>query len=396
MIVTLLNCKFKTENPPLLLINSSLKNNPIFKILNNSFIGLPSPFSISYWWNFGSLLGLCLIVQIFTGIFLAIHYSNSAKDAFFRVRAFSQNINLIWGFRIIHTNGARLFFICLYLHIGRGIFFNSYSLTHTWRIGTTIFIRVIGTAFLGYVLPWGQMSFWGAAVITKLLSTIPYFGTEIVQWLWGDFGVREVTLSRFFTLHYLLPFIVVALSITHLLLLHQSGSNNPLGLRVNFQKTFFHPQFLFKDLLGGFILILGLLTLCFANPWTLGDPENFNLANVIATPAHIQPEWYFLFAYAILRSIPNKFGGVIALASSVIILYLLPLTHKSKLQTNRFYPFRKGLFWVLTGVFLLLTWVGARPVETPYIFTGQFLSLIYFLSHLSFSQFQKNWDLLLC
>nr|QZI85897.1 cytochrome b [Agapanthia amurensis] len=355
------------------------KSSPIFKIMNNSLIDLPSPSNISSMWNFGSLLGLCLMLQIITGIFLAMHYCPSIEMAFNSVAHICRDINYGWLLRTLHANGASFFFICLYIHIGRGMYYGSYTLKETWLIGVTIFFLVMGTAFLGYVLPWGQMSFWGATVITNLVSAIPYLGTMIVQWIWGGFAVDNATLTRFFTFHFLFPFIIVALVIIHLLFLHQTGSNNPLGTNSNIDKTPFHPYFTLKDLLGFIILLMSLLTLTLSNPYLLGDPDNFTPANPLVTPVHIQPEWYFLFAYAILRSIPNKLGGVIALVMSIAILYTLPFFNKKKMISNQFYPINKTLFWTMVTTIILLTWIGARPVEDPYIFVGQILTVTYFL-----------------
>nr|UBS93989.1 cytochrome b [Saperda tetrastigma] len=358
------------------------KSSPLIKILNNSLIDLPTPSNISTFWNFGSLLGLCLGIQIVTGLFLAMHYCPNIDLAFNSVAHICRDVNYGWLIRTLHANGASFFFICLYIHIGRGIYYSSYYLIETWMIGVTIFFIVMGTAFLGYVLPWGQMSFWGATVITNLLSAIPYLGTMIVQWVWGGFAVDNATLNRFFTLHFLLPFVVTALVIVHLLFLHQTGSSNPLGTNSNIDKLPFHPYFSFKDLVGYLIMSLLLIILTLSNPYLLGDPDNFIPANPLVTPIHIQPEWYFLFAYAILRSIPNKLGGVIALVMSIAILYILPFSNKKKFQSNQFYPINKILFWSLFTIILLLTWIGARPVEDPYILIGQILTVIYFSYYL--------------
>nr|QWB85946.1 cytochrome b [Menesia sulphurata] len=354
------------------------KTSPLIKILNNSLIDLPTPSNISSLWNFGSLLGLCLGIQIITGLFLAMHYCPNVELAFNSVAHICRDVNYGWLIRTLHANGASFFFICLYIHIGRGIYYSSYYLIETWMIGVTIFFLVMATAFLGYVLPWGQMSFWGATVITNLVSAIPYLGTMIVQWIWGGFAVDNATLNRFFTLHFLLPFIVTALIIIHLLFLHQTGSNNPLGTNSNIDKIPFHPYFTLKDLLGFLIMSFLLIILTLSNPYLLSDPDNFIPANPLVTPIHIQPEWYFLFAYAILRSIPNKLGGVIALVMSIAILYILPFTNKKKIQSNQFYPINKILFWSLLTIIILLTWIGARPVEDPYILIGQILTVIYF------------------
>jgi len=271
------------------------------------------------------------------------------------------------------------FFICLYLHVGRGIYYNSFLFTPTWIVGVLLLFLTIGTAFIGYVLPWGQISFWGATVITNLLSAIPYLGNYLVQWIWGGFAVDNATLTRFFTIHFLLPFIIAAFTIIHLLFLHQTGSNNPLGINSNIDKIPFHPYFTFKDIVGFFILLLILIILTLINPYLLGDPDNFIPANPLVTPPHIQPEWYFLFAYAILRSIPNKLGGVIALVLSIAILFILPFSHLRKFQGIQFYPINKLLFWIILITVILLTWIGAKPVEDPYILTGQFLTILYFL-----------------
>nr|ASL05717.1 cytochrome b [Monochamus sartor urussovii]UZT27203.1 cytochrome b [Monochamus sartor urussovii]WDE75829.1 cytochrome b [Monochamus sartor urussovii] len=358
------------------------KSSPIISIMNGSLIDLPSPSNISTLWNFGSLLGLCLGIQIVTGLFLAMHYCPNIELAFSSVAHICRDVNYGWLIRSLHANGASFFFICLYIHIGRGIYYSSYNLKETWLIGVTIFFIVMATAFLGYVLPWGQMSFWGATVITNLLSAIPYLGSTIVQWIWGGFAVDNATLTRFFTFHFLCPFIIVALVMIHLLFLHQTGSNNPLGTNSNSDKIPFHPYFSYKDIVGALIMSMILMILTLSNPYLLGDPDNFIPANPLITPVHIQPEWYFLFAYAILRSIPNKLGGVIALVLSIAILYILPFSNKKKMLSTQFYPINKLLFWSLFTIIILLTWIGARPVEDPYILIGQILTIIYFLYYI--------------
>ena len=351
---------------------------PLFKIINHALVDLPAPVNISIWWNFGSLLGLCLSLQILTGLFLAIHYTADIQTAFNSVNYICRDVNYGWLLRTIHANGASFFFICIYLHIGRGIYYKSYIYIYTWNIGVILLFLTIGTAFIGYVLPWGQISFWGATVITNLLSAIPYLGVDLVQWLWGGFAVDNATLTRFFTFHFLFPFIILAITIIHLLFLHQTGSNNPLGINRNPLKIPFHPYFSFKDIVGFIVIIIILLLLSLWAPYLLGDPDNFIPANPLVTPVHIQPEWYFLFAYAILRSIPNKLGGVIALVISIAILFSLPFTHKSNYRSLKFYPINKILFWNFLIIVILLTWIGARPVEDPYILTGQILTVIYF------------------
>nr|APX40718.1 cytochrome b [Cryptocephalus bipunctatus] len=365
---------------------------PLTKIINNSLIDLPSPSNISIMWNFGSLLGLCLMFQIITGIFLAMHYCPNIDLAFNSISHICRNVNNGWLIRTLHANGASLFFICLYIHIGRGMYYSSYNLMETWTSGVTIFFIVMATAFLGYVLPWGQMSFWGATVITNLISAIPYTGVTIVQWLWGGFAVDNATLSRFFTFHFMLPFIVMSLVMIHLLFLHQTGSNNPIGATMNIDKIPFHPYFTFKDILGILITMSILMTLNLTNPYLLGDPDNFTPANPLVTPIHIQPEWYFLFAYAILRSIPNKLGGVIALVLSISILYILPFTNNKFFLSNQFYPMNKIMFWSLLSVVSLLTWIGARPVEEPYITLGQIMTIMYFLFFIVNPMITKIWD----
>nr|ARH54596.1 cytochrome b [Pogonus iridipennis] len=368
---------------------------PLFKIVNNALVDLPSPSNISLWWNFGSLLGLCLIIQILTGLFLAMHYTANIEMAFNSVSHICRDVNYGWLLRTLHANGASFFFICIYLHIGRGMYYGSYKFMHTWMVGVMILFLVMGTAFMGYVLPWGQMSFWGATVITNLLSAIPYLGTMLVQWVWGGFAVDNATLTRFFTIHFLLPFIVTAMVMIHLLFLHQTGSNNPLGVNSNIDKIPFHPYFTYKDIMGFIILLMTLIMLTLLNPYYLGDPDNFTPANPLVTPVHIQPEWYFLFAYAILRSIPNKLGGVIALVMSILILMILPFTNNSKFQSLKFYPMNQMLFWLFFIIVMLLTWIGMRPVEDPYITTGQILTIMYFLYFLINPIICKMWDNLL-
>nr|AXS66139.1 cytochrome b [Curculionoidea sp. 30 KM-2017] len=372
-----------------------LKKNPLFLLLSDSIINLPTPTNISYMWNFGSLLILCLMIQLMTGVFLAMHYCPNVNLAFDSVIHICRDVNYGWLLRTLHANGASFFFICMYMHIGRGMYYSSYVLMETWMSGVTIFFMVMATAFLGYVLPWGQMSFWGATVITNLVSAIPYIGTLIVQWLWGGFAVDNATLTRFFTFHFLLPFIVVALMLVHILFLHQTGSNNPVGIASNIDKTQFHPYFIIKDMLTAIILIFFLLLLSLQYPYILGDPDNFTPANPLVTPIHIQPEWYFLFAYAILRSIPNKLGGVLALMASIAILYILPYTNKKKFLSTQFYPINKIMFWSMLSTTMLLTWIGARPVEAPYILTGQSLTIIYFSFFLFSPPMFKFWDKLI-
>ncbi len=368
-----------------------LQVHPLLKIINGSLVELPRPVNISSLWNFGSLLGLCLGIQLITGLFLATHYARDVLLAFRRVRHMSRDVNNGWILRILHINGARIIFICLYVHIARGLYCGSFNFELTWMAGTSLMLLLMAAAFLGYVLPWGQMSFWGATVITNLFSAIPYIGGHIVLWLWGGFAVDNATLTRFFSLHFLVPFLIVAFTIIHLLFLHQTGSRNPLGVNRNLDKITFNPYFSWKDLFGIIILRWRLFILSFWNPWLLGDPENFIPANPLVTPLHIQPEWYFLFAYAILRSIPNKLGGVLALFASVILLYTLPFYNFNSIRGLTFLPLRKIYFWSLIGVLLLLTWIGARPVECPYILTGQTLSVLYFIYFITWPALAKSY-----
>nr|YP_010363627.1 cytochrome b [Tenebroides mauritanicus]UNZ12741.1 cytochrome b [Tenebroides mauritanicus] len=368
------------------------KESPMIKIVNNALVDLPTPSNISALWNFGSLLGLCLGIQIVTGLFLAMHYCPNIEMAFNSTTHICRDVNYGWLIRTLHANGASFFFICLYAHVGRGIYYSSYKFILTWTVGVIILFLTMATAFLGYVLPWGQMSFWGATVITNLISAVPYVGTAIVQWIWGGFAVDNATLTRFFAFHFLFPFVVAAMVMIHLLFLHQTGSNNPLGVNSNLDKIPFHPYFTFKDIVGFIVMVFILVSLVLVSPYMLGDPDNFVPANPLVTPVHIQPEWYFLFAYAILRSIPNKLGGVMALVMSIAILFFLPFINNKKMQSTQFYPINKFMFWVFVTIVILLTWIGARPVEDPYITIGQILTILYFLYFLINPFTHMLWD----
>nr|QBH67880.1 cytochrome b [Microtus irani] len=354
------------------------KKHPLIKIINHSFIDLPAPSNISSWWNFGSLLGLCLIIQILTGLFLAMHYTSDTATAFSSVTHICRDVNYGWLIRYMHANGASMFFICLFLHVGRGIYYGSYNMIETWNMGIILLFAVMATAFMGYVLPWGQMSFWGATVITNLLSAIPYIGTTLVEWIWGGFSVDKATLTRFFAFHFILPFIITALVLVHLLFLHETGSNNPTGLNSDADKIPFHPYYTIKDFLGVLILLMAFMILTLFFPDILGDPDNYTPANPLNTPPHIKPEWYFLFAYAILRSIPNKLGGVLALILSIVILAFMPLLHTSKQRALTFRPITQTMYWILVADLLILTWIGGQPVEYPFIIIGQTASIAYF------------------
>nr|YP_002038857.1 cytochrome b [Tomistoma schlegelii]CAH18642.1 cytochrome b [Tomistoma schlegelii] len=354
------------------------KSHPLLKLMNHSLIDLPTPSNISYWWNFGSLLGFTLLIQILSGILLMMHFLAHDTMAFASVAYTSREVWYGWLIRSLHANGASLFFFCIFLHIGRGLYYGSYLHENTWNIGVILLLLLMATAFMGYVLPWGQMSFWGATVITNLMSAIPYIGDSLVIWIWGGPSINSATLTRFTTLHFLLPFILLATIITHLMFLHEQGSFNPLGLSPNADKVPFHPYFSMKDALGTMLAITLLSTLALYFPNLLGDPENFTPADPMKTPNHIKPEWYFLFAYTILRSIPNKLMGVLAMFSSILILFLMPALHTSKRQSMTMRPLSQLLFWTLIADFFVLTWIGGQPVQNPYTLIGQMASITYF------------------
>nr|AAP82140.1 cytochrome b [Pogonocichla stellata] len=354
------------------------KNHPLLKTINDALIDLPTPSNISAWWNFGSLLGICLITQIITGLLLATHYTADTSLAFNSVAHMFRNVQFGWLIWNLHANEASFFFICIYLHIGQGFYYGSYLNTEIWNVGVVLLLILMATAFMGYILPWGQMSFWGATVITSLFSAVPYISQMLVEWAWGGFSVDSPTLTWFFALHFLLPFIIVGLTLVHITFLYETGSNNPLGIPADCDKIPFHPYYSTKDILGFALTLIPLFSLALFSPNLLGDPENFTPANPLATPPHIKPEWYFLFAYAILRSIPNKLGGVLALAASVLVLFLTPLLHTSKQRSLTFRPISQVLFWALVANLFILTWVGSQPVEHPFIIIGQLASLSYF------------------
>nr|YP_010429287.1 cytochrome b [Polycera hedgpethi]USQ67466.1 cytochrome b [Polycera hedgpethi] len=368
------------------------QTNPVEHIL-----GLPSPMSFSIWWNGGSILSVLLALQILTGLFLSMHYTADMTTTFDSVVHIMRDVPAGWLFRNLHANGASLFFVFLYLHIGRGLYYQSYiSQPHTWMVGVTIFLMSMGTAFLGYVLPWGQMSFWGATVITNLVSAVPYVGGAIVEWVWGGFSVSQSTLNRFFSLHFLLPFMIGALTALHVLFLHEKGSTNPLGEKNHVSKIPFHPYYSWKDIVGFVVLLTMLILLGFFFPALLGDPENFNQASPMVTPVHIQPEWYFLFAYAILRSIPSKLGGVLALVAAVVILYFLPLSASyGKIIPASFTPPYQVVYWSLVTFFVLLTWLGACPIEEPYATLAVPISILYFLSFVILVSLPSIWKKIL-
>jgi len=367
----------------------------LIKFIKISLFKLPTPINISYWWNYGSLLGIFLIIQIIRGFFLSLHYCPNTIYAFNRIIHIIQNVTNGWLIHNIHINGATFFFICIYIHISRGIFYKSFILFNTWLAGISIFIISIATAFLGYVLPWGQISFWGATVITNLVSTVPYIGNILVIWVWGGFSINNATLNRFFSLHFILPFLILLIVIIHLFFLHSSGSTNPLGTNRNINKIPFHIYFTFKDIVGFLFFIIIFSIIISQYPYIFRDPDNFTPANPIITPIHIQPEWYFLFAYAILRSIPNKLGGVLALLMSIIILYTLPLLNLTDSISSRFNPITQSIYWIFINTFILLTWAGAQPIEIPFIIIRQALSFIYFIFFIFLNFNNKFWSYLL-
>lgn len=358
----------------------SIVKQPLLNILNAHIVDYPTPSNLSYLWSFGSLAGICLVIQIITGIFLAMHYTPHVDLAFLSVEHIMRDVEGGWLLRYMHANGASMFFIVTYLHMFRGLFYGSYASPREflWCIGVIILLLMIITAFIGYVLPWGQMSFWGATVITSLASAIPVVGDTIVSWLWGGFSVDNATLNRFFSLHYLLPFVIVGASVVHLAALHQYGSNNPLGTNSSVDKIGFYPYFYVKDLVAWVAFAIFFSVFVYFYPNLLGHPDNYIPANPMSTPAHIVPEWYFLWVYAILRSIPNKLAGVAAIALVFISLLALPFINTSQIRSSSFRPIYKKFYWLLVADLILLSWIGQQPVEDPYILIGQLASIYFF------------------
>ncbi len=358
-----------------------LKKNPILRLVNSYVVDNPEPSNISYLWNFGSLLGLCLVFQIITGIFLAMHYQPNVELAFNSVEHIMRDVNYGWLIRYTHANVASFFFIFVYAHLARGLYYNSYKSPRVapWTIGVIILVLMMATAFLGYVLVYGQMSLWGATVITNLLSAIPWIGNDFVEFVWGGFSVGNATLNRFFSLHYLLPFVLAALAVAHLLTLHTHGSSNPLGISANIDRLAFHPYYVFKDLVTFFVFFLVLALIVTFYPNLMGHSDNYIPANPMSTPASIVPEWYLLPFYAILRSIPNKLLGVLAMFASLLIFLVLPLTDTSRIRGNQFRPISKFIFWMLIVVFIMLVWIGSEHPVSPFVEVGQFSTAFYFL-----------------
>ena len=359
---------------------------PVFTFANEQLIEYPTPKNLNYWWNFGSLAGIVLVIMIATGIFLAMHYTPHVSMAFASVERIMRDVNYGWLIRYIHMNGASFFFICVYIHLFRGLYYGSYKSPREilWIIGVLIILTMMATAFMGYVLPWGQMSFWGATVITNLFSAIPLIGESIVSWLWGGFAVDNPTLNRFFSLHYLLPFVIFALVFLHLWALHAHHSSNPLGIEMKGPQDSipFHPYYTVKDAFGLGVLMLALLGFVFFAPNFFGEPDNYIEANPLVTPTHIVPEWYLLPFYAILRAIPNKLLGVIAMFGSILILVLVPWLDTSRVRSARFRPVYRVFFWVFLADCIVLGYVGANPPEGWFITVGQLSTFWYFFHFL--------------
>jgi ubiquinol-cytochrome c reductase cytochrome b subunit len=353
----------------------------ILSFIDSHIINYPTPINLNYMWSFGSLAGINLAIQIITGIFLAMHYTPHVDLAFNSVEHIMRDVNNGWIIRYLHANGASMFFIVTYLHIFRGLYFGSYMYPRgfLWCSGVVIFLLMMATAFMGYVLPWGQMSFWGATVITNLFSAVPFIGGYIVEWLWGGFSIDNATLNRFFSLHYLLPFLIVGLVFIHLSLLNTVGSNNPLGINTNVDLIVFYPYFYVKDLFAFLVFVFIFCFFVFFFPNTLGHSDNYIPANPLVTPPHIVPEWYFLPFYAILRSIPDKLGGVITMISAILILLLIPIINFSTIRSSQFRPIYSIFYWFLVADFLILGWIGQEPVESPYVEVGMIATLFYFM-----------------
>ncbi|TAD88945.1 MAG: cytochrome b/b6 [Alphaproteobacteria bacterium] len=355
---------------------------PVFSFMDHHLNHYPTPKNLNYFWNFGSLAGIVLVIMIVTGIFLAMNYTPHTAYAFNSVERIMRDVNYGWLIRYIHMNGASMFFIVVYIHIFRGLYYGSYKAPREllWILGVVILLLMMATAFMGYVLPWGQMSFWGATVITNLFSAIPIIGPEIVVWMWGGFSVDNPTLNRFFALHFLLPFVILGVVVLHIVALHQHGSNNPLGIdRKGPQDSIpFHPYYTVKDMYGFAVFFIFFAAFVFFAPNYLGHPDNYIPANPLVTPAHIVPEWYFLPFYAILRAVPDKLGGVLLMFGSIAVLAALPWLDTSKVRSATFRPIYKQLFWVFAACCVVLGWVGAMPAEGIYLVIARIATAYYF------------------
>jgi ubiquinol-cytochrome c reductase cytochrome b subunit len=360
---------------------------PVFTFMNHELTDYPTPRNLSYWWNFGSLAGITLVIMIVSGITLAMHYTPHVDYAFDSVERIMRDVNYGWLIRYVHMNGASFFFIVVYIHIFRGLYYGSYKAPREilWMLGVVIMLLMMATAFMGYVLPWGQMSFWGATVITNLFSAIPIVGESIVTWLWGGFSVDNATLNRFFALHYLMPFLIVGVVILHLVALHRFGSNNPVGIDIKkgTKDTLpFHPYYTIKDAFGLGVFLIIFLAFVFFAPNFLGHPDNYIPANPLVTPAHIVPEWYFLPFYAILRAVPDKLGGVLLMFGAIAVLFILPWLDRSPVRSGQFRPMFKIFFWLLVVDVVALTYLGAKPAEGIYVLLTRVCTIWYFLHFL--------------
>jgi len=366
-----------------------VKNNIILSTVYSTFFNYPAPINFTYFWNFGVYAFVCLVIQIITGIFLAMHYTPEQTLAFISVEHIMRDVNYGWLMRYVHANGASMFFIVVYTHTFRGLYYTSYAYPrqHLWSVGVIILLLMILTAFLGYVLPWGQMSFWGATVITNLVSAVPQIGNDIVVWLWGGYSVDNATLNRFFSLHYLLPFVILGLAIIHVVFLHEHGSNNPLGLAFRIDNIPFFPYYIVKDLFGIFCFLMFYALFVFFVPNLLGHSDNYIPANPLVTPPHIVPEWYFLPFYAILRSIPDKLLGVVAMLTAILVLLFLPFFVKPEVRSMTFRPLSKLFFWLIVFDCLILGWIGGKPASSPYIEVGRIATGFYFLYFLGILPF---------
>jgi ubiquinol-cytochrome c reductase cytochrome b subunit len=359
---------------------------PIFSFAQEHLVDYPAPRNLNYWWNFGSLAGIFLVIQIMTGIVLAMHYTPHVDHAFNSVEHIMRDVNYGWLLRYMHANGGSFFFIAVYIHIFRGLYFGSFKPPREilWIMGVVILLLMIMTAFMGYVLPWGQMSFWAATVITNLFSAFPLIGEPIVQWLWGGFSVDNPTLNRFYSLHYLMPFVLVAIVFLHLWALHAHGSNNPLGIDKKGPQDAipFHPYYTAKDMFGLAVYLLIFAVFVFYVPNLLGHPDNYIPANPLVTPPHIVPEWYFLPFYAILRAIPDKLGGVIAMLGSILVLFALPWLDRHPVRSARFRPIYRQAFWIFLADCVVLGMAGANPPEGNWILIGRAATAYYFVHFL--------------
>ena len=358
----------------------SLKKQPIVQLINDHLIDYPTPSNLTLFWNYGFLAGMCLSIQLVTGIALAMHYTPHVDLAFISVEHIMRDVNNGWFLRYCHANGASMFFITVFIHIGRGLYYGSYAQPRglVWSLGVVILLLMMATAFLGYVLVWGQMSFWAATVITNFFTAFPIVGDKIVTLLWGGFSVDNATLNRFFSLHYLLPFVISGVVIVHMSVVHQDGSNNPLGIASTTDKISFFPYFFIKDTLSLVALLLFFSFFVYFSPNTLGHSDNYIPGNPMVTPEHIVPEWYFLPAYAILRSIPNKLLGVLALFAAILVLFVLPFVNTSEVRSSLYRPLHQKFFWLLVIDYIMLGYLGQQVPESPFIEIGQVCSIYYF------------------